>query len=204
MNKEVKSEGMLVVLSAPSGCGKDTVLAELDGRVENLRRSVSMTTRKMRDDETDGADYFFVGESDFESKINGGEMLEYTRYNGHYYGTLKKPVDELLKKGETVVLKIEVEGAGKIRSMYPDAVTIFLVPPSMQTLEKRLRKRMSEGERDIRNRMAIAVCEIKHADSYDYIVVNDQIDYAVSDICSIIRAERLKTKRSLNSICLYE
>lgn len=190
-------EGILIVLSAPSGCGKDTVLARLSG----VRRSVSMTTRAMREGEINGVDYYFVTKDYFLKQLEEGKILEYTSYNGNYYGTPKQAVDEWLKAGETVVLKIEVEGGGNIRKLYPDSVGIFLVPPSMQTLERRLRKRSSESEDEIYSRLTIAQNEIKHATEYDYIVVNDDIDCAVGDIQAIIRTEKLKTSRSKNKIC---
>lgn len=190
-------EGVLLVLSAPSGCGKDTVLARLSG----VRRSISMTTRAMREGEVDGVDYYFVTQDYFLKQLQEGKILEYTSYNGNYYGTPKQAVDEWLKAGETVVLKIEVEGGSNIRKLYPDSVGIFLVPPSMQTLERRLRKRSSETEDEIHSRLTIAQNEIKHATEYDYIVVNDDIDCAVSDIQAIIRSEKLRTSRSKNMIC---
>lgn len=190
-------QGVLLVLSAPSGCGKDTVLARLSG----VRRSISMTTRAMREGEVDGVDYYFVTQDYFLKQLREGKILEYTSYNGNYYGTPKQAVDEWLKAGETVVLKIEVEGGGNIRKLYPDSVGIFLVPPSMQTLERRLRNRSSETEDEIHSRLTIAQNEIKHATEYDYIVVNDDIDCAVSDIQAIIRSEKLRTSRSKNMIC---
>lgn len=192
-------QGLLVVLSAPSGCGKDTVLAELDNRME-IKRSISMTTRTIRPEETDGVDYYFVSEEYFLKKLDEGQILEYTNYNGNFYGTPKAAVDEGLRKGETVVLKIEVEGGSNIRRMYPDSVSIFLVPPSMQTLEDRLRKRSSETEEEIQSRLTIALGEMKHAAEYDYIVVNDRLDDAVSDIRAIIRSEKHRTLRSKNII----
>lgn len=192
-----QKQGVLLVLSAPSGCGKDTVLARLSG----VRRSISMTTRAMREGEVDGVDYYFVTQDYFLKQLREGKILEYTSYNGNYYGTPKQAVDEWLKAGETVVLKIEVEGGGNIRKLYPDSVGIFLVPPSMQTLERRLRNRSSETEDEIHSRLTIAQNEIKHATEYDYIVVNDDIDCAVSDIQAIIRSEKLRTSRSKNMIC---
>ena len=189
-------QGLLVVLSAPSGCGKDTVLSELDNRLG----SVSMTTRAIRAQETDGVDYYFVDEPYFLKMLAEDKILEYTNYSGNYYGTPRHAVDEWLRAGETVVLKIEVEGAGNVRRLYPDSVSIFLVPPSMLVLEERLRKRSSESEEEIQSRMAIARSEMQHATQYDYIVVNDRLDDAVSDIRAIIRAERHKTSRCGNII----
>ncbi len=194
-----EQQGLLVVLSAPSGCGKDTVLAELDNRLE-IRRSISMTTLAIRPQETDGVDYYFVDEPYFLKMLAEDKILEYTNYSGHYYGTPRQAVDEWLRCGETVVLKIEVEGAENVRRLYPDSVSIFLVPPSMRTLEERLRKRSSESEEEIQSRMTIARNEMQHATQYDYIVVNDRLDDAVSDIRAIIRSERHKTSRCGNII----
>lgn len=191
--------GLLVVLSAPSGCGKDTVLSELDNRLE-IRRSVSMTTRAIRPQETDGVDYYFVDEAYFLKMLAEDKILEYTSYSGNYYGTPRQAVDDWLSEGETVVLKIEVEGAENVRRLYPDSVSIFLVPPSMHVLEDRLRKRSSESEEEIQSRMTIARNELQHAAQYDYIVVNDRLDDAVTDIRAIIRSERHKTSRCGNII----
>lgn len=194
-----EKQGLLVVLSAPSGCGKDTVLSELDNRLE-IRRSVSMTTRAIRPQETDGVDYYFVDEPYFLKMLAEDKILEYTSYSGNYYGTPRQAVDDWLHEGETVVLKIEVEGAENVRRLYPDSVSIFLVPPSMHVLEERLRKRSSESEEEIQSRMTIARNEMQHATQYDYIVVNDRLDDAVSDIRAIIRSERHKTSRCGNII----
>ena len=190
-------QGLLIVLSAPSGCGKDTVLAALDKRFP-IKRSISMTTRAIRQDEQDGKDYFFVTEALFQRMLREEKILEYTSYNGNYYGTPRTAVDEWLRDGETVVLKIEVEGAANVRRLYPDSVSIFLVPPSMSVLEKRLRQRSSESEEEIQSRMTIARNEMKHAPQYDYIVVNDRLEDAVDDICAILRSEKRKTFRNAN------
>lgn len=188
-------KGLLVVLSGPSGSGKDTVLAEIAGRESNFEVSVSLTTRPPREREIDGVHYYFVTRDYFERKLNDNQILEYTEYNGNYYGTPKAMIDNWLSLGKTVVLKIEVEGAGHIREFYPDAVCIFLMPPSMRSLEERLRKRESEDDEDVHRRLVIAQSEVKNAVDYDYIVVNDVLEYAASDVCSIIRAEYRKTKR---------
>lgn len=188
-------KGLLVVLSGPSGSGKDTVLAEIAGRESNFEVSVSLTTRPPREREIDGVHYYFVTRDYFERKLNDNQILEYTEYNGNYYGTPKALIDNWLAVGKTVVLKIEVEGAGHIRELYPDAVCIFLMPPSMRSLEERLRKRESEDDEDVHRRLVIAQSEVKNAVDYDYIVVNDVLEYAASDVCSIIRAEYRKTKR---------
>jgi guanylate kinase len=198
MRDDEKKVGMLVILSAPSGCGKDTVLAELFNRAGWLKRSISLTTRQKREGEKDGEDYYFVSREYFQSKLESGQILEHTSYSGNYYGTPKTTVDEWLKQGETVILKIEVEGAVKIKELYPDAVSIFLVPPAMSELETRLRQRMSEGEEEIQSRLTIAVNEMKNAVNYDYIVVNEDLGRAVDDVYAIIISERHRTSRSMH------
>ena len=191
--------GLLIVLSAPSGCGKDTVLAALE-KSTPIKRSVSMTTRAIRSGERDGVDYYFVSDEYFEKMLAEDKILEHTIYSGHYYGTPRTAVDEWLAAGETVVLKIEVEGGGNVRSLYPDSIGIFLVPPSMQTLEQRLRARGSESEEEIQSRLTIARNEMRFAVQYDYIVVNDRLEDAVDDVRAVIRAEKCKSSRCGNQI----
>ena len=196
---EQNKKGLLIVFSAPSGGGKDTILAKLEG-ASDLCRSISMTTRAKREGEKDGVDYYFVTPEYFLKKLEQGQILEYTNYNGNYYGTPKSAIDDWLKSGKTVILKIEVEGAENIKKLYPDSVGIFVVPPSMKILEERLRSRSSETEDEIQSRMTIAKNELKHSVNYDYIVVNDVLEDAINDIKAIIRSEKHKTERSKNII----
>ena len=187
--------GLLVVLSGPSGSGKDTVLGELGESIDDLELSISLTTRPKRPWEYDGTHYYFVTREYFEEKLRNGGILEHTQYNGNYYGTPKASIDEWLAQGKTVVLIIEVEGAANIRALYPDCVSVFLLPPSLEVLTERLFHRESETEADIARRIDIARRELTHAADYDYIILNDVLDYAVSDFRAIIRAERQRTCR---------
>ena len=193
-------QGLLIVLSGPSGSGKDTVLGELCKTADDLELSVSLTSRPKRPWEYDGTHYYFVTREYFEEKLDAGEILEYTQYNGNYYGTPKASIDEWLGQGKTVILKIEVEGAANIRAIYPDCVSVFLLPPSLGVLTQRLFRRESEEEDEIARRAGIARGEIARAGEYDYVILNDVLDYAVSDLRAIIRAERQRSRRRANLI----
>jgi len=193
-------QGLLIVLSGPSGSGKDTVLGELCKTADNLELSVSLTSRERRPWEFDGTHYYFVTREYFEEKLRAGEILEHTQYNGNYYGTPRAAVDEWLGRGKTVILKIEVEGAANIRAIYPDCVSVFLLPPSLEVLSQRLFRRESEKEDEIARRTEIARREIARAGDYDYVILNDVLDYAVSDFRAIIRAERQRAGRQTNLI----
>ena len=192
--------GILIVFSGPSGCGKDTVLKILKENNDNIKVSISMTTREVREEEVDGRDYYFVSEEYFVKKIADGEMLEYAQYADHYYGTPKAPVDEMLREGIDVVLEIDVQGAEKIRKIYPDAVTVFLMPPSMKALEDRLRNRGTEDEETLMHRLFIAEQEIRRANEFQYIVINDNLAEAVFDFETVVRAEKMKFSRNKNII----
>ncbi len=196
----MSNKGLLVILSGPSGSGKDTVLDCIHKRDIPIQRSISMTTRKKRDGETDGVDYYFVTKEYFEKQISEKKMLESALYSSNYYGTPKGPIDRWLDEGKTVVLKIEVQGAEKIKKMYPDSVSIFIMPPSMQILERRLRKRETDSEESILMRLDAALGEIQCAEKYDYIVFNDVLDDTVDDICAVIKAEKFKSSRMKYSV----
>ena len=197
MNKK----GMLVVVSAPSGCGKDTVIGKvLEIMGEDAVLSVSMTTRAMRPGEKEGVNYYYVSVDEFKEHINNGDMLEYTRYGSNYYGTPIRPVKDRLEEGKTVFLIIEVEGGENVKKVFPEAKKIFIVPPSMKELENRLRSRATDSEEDIKKRLEIAVDELQRACEYDYIIENAVLENAVSDVMSIIRTHQLEISNMQNKI----
>ena len=188
------NKGLLVVVSAPSGCGKDTIINEIVKDMgDDASISVSMTTRDMRVGEAEGINYYYVSKEQFEENIRNGEMLEYTTYGSNYYGTPVGPVKEKLKNGKVVFLIIEVEGGENVKKIFPDCVKIFVIPPSMEVLEKRLRGRGTDKDDVIRERLEIAKTELQRATEYDYIVENDALEEAVEDVKTIIRAEKLRT-----------
>ena len=195
------NKGILVVVSAPSGCGKDTVVSEVIRKMPGkCFLSVSMTTRAMRKGETEGVEYFFVDKNEFVRHIDEGDMLEYAVYGDNMYGTPIKPVRDMLDSGKTVFLIIEVEGGGNVKKAFPDATKIFIMPPSMAELERRLRGRGTDNEDAILNRLEIAKNELLRAEEYDYIVLNDELDKAVDDVITIINAQLLKTDNNKNKI----
>jgi len=186
---------LLFVVSAPAGCGKDTILTELFKKTDAAGYAVSATTRAPREGEIDGVHYHFLTKEDFSMLIDSGEVLEYAEYCGNYYGTLKRSVDELLGKGKDAVLKIEVEGALNIKKMFPGACLVFILPPSWEELERRLRERGTESEDVIVKRITQAKVEFEFAENYDYLVVNDKLEDAVDDLLAIFRAEKCRRGR---------
>lgn len=193
-------EGMLILFSGPSGVGKDTVLDVVLNKDSSLQRSISLTTRGIRENEVDGRDYYFVTADNFKEMIENGEVLEFARYGKNLYGTPKAPVDKWLNEGKTVILKIEVQGAQKIKELYPDSVAIFLLPPSLDELENRLRSRGTENEEDIQRRLEIARNEVKKSVDYDFVVINDDLDSASDDVLTIVKALKFTYKRMNNYI----
>ena len=194
------SKGVLLVISAPSGAGKGTIIKRLMDDDRSLKLSVSATTRAPRPGEIDGEDYFFLSREEFDDLVKNGEMLEHAEYVGNYYGTPRQPVEDWMDQGHDVVLEIEVKGGAQVKQLMPECVSIFILPPSMKVLEKRLRGRGTEDEETIQKRLAKAREEIPHAKDYDYIVYNDALEDAVSDLRAIIKAEKLKFSRNTNSI----
>lgn len=185
------NKGMLVVLSAPSGCGKDTVFKELMKIRTDCVESVSATTRAPRVGEVDGVNYYFKTEDEFKSMIDNNGLLEYTCYNNCYYGTPVEGVEKAINEGKICFLIIEVEGAQNIMKLRPECVSIFLLPPSLDALVHRLNKRQTNDAEDIQRRVEIAESEIAQAPLYKYNVVNDELDKAVDEINEIINKELL-------------
>lgn len=193
------SKGLLIVVSAPSGCGKGTLLAEVL-KNDNFYYSVSATTRAPREGEVNGVNYHFTSKEDFEKLIASGGVLEYAQYCGNYYGTPRKAVEDKLAEGKDVILEIEVQGAMKIKQSCPEAVFVFILPPSVETLKERLEKRGTETADVIAKRVAEARGEIEKAYNYDYVIVNDDLDTAVSEFIKAVVAEKLTVKRSKDLI----
>lgn len=183
------NKGMVVVISAPSGCGKDTVVKALCKVRNDCHISVSATTRNRRSAEIDGKDYFFKTIDEFEEMIRQNDFLEFANYNGNYYGTPKSEVLKSVENGKICILVIETIGAAKIMKMLPDCLSIFLMPPSLEVLEKRLVDRGTDSEDCIKSRLLIANDELKKANDYDYCVVNDILSVCVNEIDKIITNE---------------
>lgn len=186
------NKGNLYVISGPSGTGKGTVCEEILKR-EDIYLSVSATTRDRRNNETEGVTYNYTTKEQFEDMISNNQMLEWAIYNGNYYGTPKKNVESLLEQGKNVLLEIEPQGALKVKQLMPEAVLIFLIPPSMKELKKRLSERGRENEEQIKERLGAAAWEIEQAPKYNEIVVNDCLEECVDNIISIMHARNKKT-----------
>ena len=181
--------GKLIVVSGPSGAGKSTVIGKVMERRSDLCFSVSATTRKPREGEVDGVNYFFVSGTEFDRMIGDDELLEHAEYNRDNYGTPRAYVEEKRRAGMHVLLDIEVQGARQVRERVPEAIKIIIIPPSLQVLEQRLRGRGTETEEQIQRRLARARGEYREADFYDYVVINDHLETAANELNAIITAE---------------
>ncbi len=196
----MKSKGLLIVFSGPSGAGKDTILKRLLEKNPNIKLSVSATTRMPRSGETDGIDYHFITKEQFQTMLEQGEMLESAEYCGNCYGTPSGPIRNWMSEGYDVILEIEVQGGAQIKKKCPDCASVFILPPSLDALEQRLRDRGTEEDEVIQKRLATARKEISEASHYDYLVINDTVENAVNEINQIICAEKHRTHRDADLI----
>ncbi|PCK21608.1 guanylate kinase [Bacillus pumilus] len=192
----MKERGLLIVLSGPSGVGKGTVRQAIFSQGDTkFEYSISVTTRKPREGERNGVDYFFKTREEFEDMIENKKLLEWAEYVGNYYGTPVDYVEQTLSEGKDVFLEIEVQGALQVREAFPEGLFIFLAPPSLSELQNRIITRGTESEDLIRNRMAAAKEEIEMMDAYDYVVENDDVELACERINAIVLAEHLRRDR---------
>jgi len=187
-------DGILFVVSAPSGAGKTSLCKAVTDSTENLTHSISYTTRQPRPGEIDGRDYYFVSGERFREMVDAGDFAEHAQVHSNHYGTSKRVLDQMVAEGTDVILDIDTEGARQIRQHYATAVFLFIMPPSMGILEERLRNRRSDREEEIRKRMMRARDEIRDYALYDYIIVNRDFDRALTELRSIVTAERCRTK----------
>ncbi len=195
-----KDEGILLVVSGPSGAGKGTICSAIRELFPDLQYSVSMTTRAPRNGEKEGESYFFRTNEEFEALIKEDAFLEYARVYDHYYGTPKKRALDMIGDGKSVLLEIDIQGAMQVKERYPKGVFIYIVPPSLEILSGRLHGRGTDSEEVIEKRLAQITEELKMAHKYDYIVVNDVLEDAVRKTCSILEAERCKLSRNEGQI----
>ena len=188
--------GKLIVISAPSGTGKTTVVKKLLQQSTNLEASVSFTTRKMRENEKEGLDYFFVSEKTFTNMIQNDDFLEHATVFGNFYGTEKKSVSENLQKGVNVILEIDWQGALQIKSSMPSCVMIFLIPPSKEVLLARLKNRGTDSDQEIAYRFNQAVLDLEQSNKFDHVLINDQLDKVVTEIALCIEGKANKINQS--------
>lgn len=186
--------GLLIVFSGPSGVGKDTVLRYFLKQREDCVLSVSATTRDPRPGETEGVDYFYITQERFDELVARGEMLEYAQYGGNFYGTPRQAVDDQLQQGYNVILEIEVQGARQIRKLRPDAVFVFVMPPSWNCLATRLKNRGTESAEALQNRLDLARSEIQNAMDYDYILINDDVERCAKKFDAVVTAARCSSR----------
>lgn len=193
-------KGIFFIITSPSGGGKGTLIKEILRTMENISYSVSFTTRKMRQGEIHGKDYFFVSPDEFESLVKQGDFLEYASVHGNFYGTLQHQVKKETDGGRDIILEIDVQGAESVKAKMPEAVSIFILPPSFEVLRQRLVSRQTESDADLQLRLENAKTEVKFYKRFDYVVINEEKNRAVENLKSIITAERLRSVRQIGDV----
>lgn len=194
------NKGLLIVVSGPSGTGKGTICKQLLNAVSDLKLSVSATTRAPRADESQGVNYSFIDKQQFETMINQQELLEYAKVYDNFYGTPKKYVVDEINKGNDVLLEIDIQGALQVKEKYPEGVFVFILPPSMKELKKRIVSRGSETEDSLNKRYKSATEEISFVREYNYLIINDEVDMAVEKLKAIISAEKCKITKDVEEV----
>jgi len=189
--------GNLFIISAPSGAGKTSLVKAMLQSAIDLSLSISHTTRPARSEEVEGKDYYFISREDFEERQRNDEFLESALIYGNYYGTSKKWINEAIASGRDVLLEIDSQGARQVRQIFPQAITLFVLPPSLEVLELRLRSRAQDSVEVIERRLASAREEVSHVSEYDYVIINDTLDRALRDLKCVVQAERLRTEKQL-------
>lgn len=192
--------GILFIISSPSGGGKGTLIREVLRTVPNIGYSVSFTTRARREGETDGIHYNFVSPAEFEHLIKQGEFLEYAKVHGNYYGTSKTQVEKEVSAGRDIILEIDVQGANLVREKASDATGIFILPPSFEVLRERLIARQTESDEDLKLRLSNSRDEVQEYTKFDYVIINDEVIKAVTDLQSVIYAERCRRERQIEAV----
>ena len=194
------SKGRLFILSGPSGSGKDTILKQVLEKRPQIQLSISSITRDMRVGEQEGEKYHFISREEFEDLLGKDMFLEHNIFVGNYYGTPKQPVEQCLSEGRDMIVEVDVNGAAQVKKKMPEAISIFIMPPSFEVLKKRLDKRGTEKPEVLEKRLFEAIREIKCAYDYDYIIVNDVLEIAVNELLTVIASEELRTDRKKNII----
>lgn len=195
--QNIENTGSLFIVAAPSGCGKTSIVRELVKNIDKIATSISHTTRERRSLEKDAVDYFFISEQEFRKMIKNNDFVEYAHVFGNFYGTSFAQIDSRLKSGIDVVLDIDWQGAQQIKRLFPDSVGVFIVPPSLNALRDRLHSRAQDDENVINSRMQKAQSEMGHYVEFDYLIVNDDFEKAVSELVTIVKSKRLSIKRQI-------
>ena len=199
-NEPQRGKGILYVISAPSGAGKTSICKEILQKFPGLHRSISYTTRSRREGEQDGVDYHFISADDFQEMVNKGSFVEWAQVHGNFYGTAKETIQKALSEGSDILLDVDFQGAEQLRQSGLDGIFIFILPPNMKELRKRLDFRNTDADPVIEQRMDNASEEIAQAVYFDYLVVNDVLDKAVDSVRSIIKAEAVRTARMIDQL----